>query len=107
MVIQRSAPDHRREISRHLAVAVATAIAAITLIAMGAGSVSAEEGTDIGKSRAGPTVGARSGRQPGSTKRPEPIEAEAAASDCAKIWKRLFKGLRGVPGSSGGELRRR
>ena len=55
MVIQRSAPDHRREISRRLAVAVATAIAAITFIAMGAGSVSAEEGTDIGDANT-PTV---------------------------------------------------
>lgn len=55
MAIQRSASDHRREISRRLAVAVATAIAAITLIAMGAGSVSAEEGTDIGDANT-PTV---------------------------------------------------
>ncbi len=55
MAIQRSAPDHRREISRRLAVAVATAIAAITLIAMGAGSVSAEEGADISDANT-PTV---------------------------------------------------
>ena len=55
MVIQRSASDHRREISRRLAVAAATAIAAITFITMGTGSVSAEEGTDIGDANT-PTV---------------------------------------------------
>lgn len=55
MVIQRSASDHRREISRHLAVAAATAIAAITFITMGTGSVSAEKGTDIGDANT-PTV---------------------------------------------------
>tara|TARA_B000000609_G_C24128340_1_gene323840 strand:+ start:413 stop:790 length:378 start_codon:yes stop_codon:yes gene_type:complete len=48
VAIQRSASDHHREISRRLAFAAATAIAAITLITMGTGSVLAEEGDDIG-----------------------------------------------------------
>lgn len=48
MAIQRSASDHRREISRRLAFAAATAIAAITFITMGTRLVSAEEGSDIG-----------------------------------------------------------
>ena len=55
MVIQRSAHDHRREISRRLSVAAAAAIAAITFIAIGASSVSAEEGTDVGDANT-PTV---------------------------------------------------
>ena len=48
MVIQRSAHEHHREISRRLAIIAATAIAAITLTVIGAGSVSAEEDTDVG-----------------------------------------------------------
>jgi hypothetical protein len=55
VAIQRSAYDHRREISRRLAVGAATAIAAITFITIGAGSVSAEEGVDLGDANT-PTV---------------------------------------------------
>lgn len=48
MAIQSSAHDHHQKISRRLSVAAASAIAAITLIAISAGSVSAQEGTDVG-----------------------------------------------------------